>query len=207
MTALRRRMIEDMRVRNLAANTQRVYLQYVRAYAEHFGRSPALLGPEEIRAWQLHLIEAHRSRSTLVVATAALRFLYNVTLKRHLAIEEIVMSKQPRKLPVILSPDEVARFLEAIRSVKYRAGPDDGLRRGLADLGSDPPEGHRHRQSAHGAARRAGQGACRPLRHAFAAAAGDPAQLLVRWPTAALAVPRPLPRSAHRPQYPETRLP
>lgn len=121
MTALRRRMIEDMRVRNLAANTQRAYLQYVRAYAEHFGRSPALLGPEEIRAWQLHLIEAHRSRSTLVVATAALRFLYNVTLKRHLAIEEIVMSKQPHKLPVILSPDEVTRFLDAIRSVKYRA--------------------------------------------------------------------------------------
>ncbi|MEX3901194.1 phage integrase N-terminal SAM-like domain-containing protein [Paraburkholderia sp. BR10954] len=77
MTPLRRRMTEDMRVRNLAANTQRAYLQRVHAFAEHFGRSPDLLGLEEVRAWQVHLIEVQRrSTSTLVVATAALRFLY-----------------------------------------------------------------------------------------------------------------------------------
>lgn len=121
MTPLRLRMIEDMRVRNLAANTQRAYLQQVRAFAEHFKRSPAVLGPEEVRAWQLHLLEVqHRSRSTLVVATAALRFLYTVTLKRDWAVEEIAMSKVPFRLPVILSPDEVTRFLESIRSVKHR---------------------------------------------------------------------------------------
>ncbi|KVQ98751.1 integrase [Burkholderia ubonensis] len=122
MTELRRRMIEDMRVRNLAANTQRAYLQQVRGFAQYFGRSPALLGPEEIRTYQLHLVEVQRrSRSTLVVATAALRFLYTITLKRDWAIEEIPMSKVPRRLPVILSPDEVMRFLEAIPSIKYRA--------------------------------------------------------------------------------------
>src|SRR5258708_20733450 len=105
MTRLRRRMIEDMLVRNLAANTQRAYLQQVRAFAEHFKSSPAALGPEEVRAWQLHLLEVQqRSRSTLVVATAALRFLYTVTLKRDWAVEEIPMSKTPSKLPVILSP-------------------------------------------------------------------------------------------------------
>ncbi|WP_434032744.1 tyrosine-type recombinase/integrase [Cupriavidus sp. a3] len=121
MTALRRRMTEDMRVRNLAANTQRIYLHYVRAFAQHFGRSSELLGPEEVHAWQLLLVESQRSRSTLVVATSALRFLYHVTLKRDWAIEEIAASKRPRMLPVILSPDEVMRFLESIPSVKHRA--------------------------------------------------------------------------------------
>ncbi|WP_196251564.1 phage integrase N-terminal SAM-like domain-containing protein [Cupriavidus necator] len=121
MTTLRRRMTEDMRVRNLAANTQRAYLQYVHAFAQHFGRSPEFLGPKEVHAWQLHLVEAQRSRSTLVVATAALRFLYHVTLKRDWAVEEIATSKKPRMLPVILSPGEVMRFLESIRSVKHRA--------------------------------------------------------------------------------------
>ncbi|WP_042298645.1 tyrosine-type recombinase/integrase [Paraburkholderia bannensis] len=121
MTALRRRMIEDMRIRNLAANTQRTYLQQVSNFSQYFGRSPALLGPEEIRAYQLHLVEVQRrSRSTLVVATAALRFLYSVTLKRDWPIDEIPMSRVPRRLPVILSPDEVMRFLESIRSAKHR---------------------------------------------------------------------------------------
>jgi hypothetical protein len=74
MTPLRQRMVEDMRVRNLAANTQRAYLQQVSAFAKHFGRSPATLGPEEIRAWQLHLVEVRQlSRSTLVTARSRYR--------------------------------------------------------------------------------------------------------------------------------------
>ncbi|MEX3816666.1 tyrosine-type recombinase/integrase [Paraburkholderia sp. BR13439] len=121
MTPLRRRMIEDMRVRNLAPNTQRAYLQQVNNFARHFGRSPELLGPEEVRAWQVHLTEVQRrSSSTLVVATAALRFLYHVTLKREWAVEELPIARTPRKLPVILSQEEITRFLEAIRSVKHR---------------------------------------------------------------------------------------
>ncbi|WP_250487060.1 tyrosine-type recombinase/integrase [Caballeronia sp. GaOx3] len=121
MTPLRQRMIEDMRVRNLTANTQRSYLLYVGAFAGYFQRCPTLLGPEDIRAWQLHLIDQKRSRSTLLVATSSLRFLYNVTLKRDWGIEEIAAAKVPRKLPVVLSPEEVAHFLQAIPSVKHRA--------------------------------------------------------------------------------------
>ncbi|OWJ55942.1 tyrosine-type recombinase/integrase [Paraburkholderia caledonica] len=122
MTPLRQRMVEDMRVRNLSANTQRTYLQQVGAFAKHFGRSPATLGPEEIRAWQLHLVEVRQlARSSLVTATAALRFLYTVTLKRDWAVDDIVMSKKPRTLPVILSREEVTHFLESIRSFKHRA--------------------------------------------------------------------------------------
>jgi integrase/recombinase XerD len=121
MTPLRQRMVEDMRVRNLSANTQRAYLQQVRAFAKHFGRSPATLGPEEIRAWQLHLVQVRQlARSTLVTATAALRFLYTVTLKRDCAVDDIVMSKKPRTLPVILSREEVTISLESIRSFKHR---------------------------------------------------------------------------------------
>ena len=121
MTALRERRVEDMRVRNLAANIQRAYLQHVARFAKYFGRSPTLLGPEEIRSYQIHLIEIEqRSRSTLVVATAALRFLYIVTLKRDWSIDEIPMSKVPLKLPQVLSADEIIRLLESIRSIKHR---------------------------------------------------------------------------------------
>jgi integrase/recombinase XerD len=110
-----------MRVRNLAANTQRAYLQQVSAFAKHFGRSPATLGPEEIRAWQLHLVEVRKlSRSTLVTATAALRFLYTITLKCNVTVDDIVMSTKPHTLPVILSREEVTAFLESIRSLKHR---------------------------------------------------------------------------------------
>ncbi|WP_081772096.1 site-specific integrase [Paraburkholderia nodosa] len=107
MTPLRRRMIEDMRVRNLAANTQRLYVSYVSAFARHFGRSPELLGPEEIRARQLHLVDAQRSRSTLVLATAALRFLYTVTLNRgyvHAAIPLYLVSYLSDFRILIVSP-------------------------------------------------------------------------------------------------------
>ncbi|SOE74721.1 Site-specific recombinase XerD [Burkholderia sp. OK233] len=122
MTPLRKRMVEDMRVRNLSANTQRAYLQQVSAFAKYFGRSPETLGSDEIRAWQLHLIEVRQlSRSTLVTATSALRFLYTVTLKRNLTVESIVMSTKPSRLPVILSREEVSCLFEAIPSLKYRA--------------------------------------------------------------------------------------
>jgi integrase/recombinase XerD len=121
MTPLRQRMVEDMRVRNLATNTQRAYLQQISAFAKHFGRSPAMLGSEEIRAWQLYLIDVRKlARSSLVTTTAALRFLYKVTLKRDVAVDDIVMSKRPRTLPVILSREEVTAFFESIRSLKHR---------------------------------------------------------------------------------------
>src|SRR5471032_9267 len=83
MTALRRRMLEDMRIRNLAPNTQRVYLQYVSAFAKHFGRSPDQLEPEQVREFLLHLSDARAlSAPTICVVGAALRFLYRVTLRR-----------------------------------------------------------------------------------------------------------------------------
>lgn len=122
MTPLRQRMLEDMGIRNLAENTQSAYLQQVAAYSRYFDRSPDQLGPEEIRTYQLYLMEVRAlTPSSICVATGALRFLYRVTLKRTWAVEEIPMPKRPRKLPEILSPEEVMHFLNAITNHKHRA--------------------------------------------------------------------------------------
>jgi len=122
MTPLRQRMLEDMGIRNLAENTQSAYLQQIAAYSRYFNRSPDQLGPEEIRTYQLYLMEIRAlTPSSICVATGALRFLYKVTLKRTWAVDEIPMPKRPRKLPEILSPKEVMHFLNAITNHKHRA--------------------------------------------------------------------------------------
>lgn len=122
MTRLRQRMLEDMAVRNLAENTQSAYVQQVVAYARHFHRPPEELGPEAVRAYQIHLTQTRMlSPSSVSVATGALRFLYNVTLKRGWGMEEIPMPKRPFRLPVILSPEEVMHFLDSVDNTKHRA--------------------------------------------------------------------------------------
>jgi len=123
MTPLRQRMIEDMQVRNLAPHTQDTYVLHVALFARHFRKSPELLGPEEIREYQLYLTNQRRlAPSSIVVTTAALRFLYNVTLKKgwNLAAS-IPAPKQPKKLPVVLSRAEVVHFLSCIEDIKHRA--------------------------------------------------------------------------------------
>ena len=101
MTPLRRRMIEDMRIRNLSPQTQRVYVEQVSRFARHFGLPPEQLGQEEIRAWQVYLVEERRlAASSISVAVAALRFVYAVTLKRPWVVEDdIPTSRQSKKLP------------------------------------------------------------------------------------------------------------
>ena len=122
MTPLRRRMIEDMRIRNLSPQTQRAYVEQVSRFARHFGQPPERLGQGEIRAWQIYLVEERRlAASSISVAVAALRFVYTVTLKRPWIVEDdIPTSRQPKKLPVVPSPAEVARFLDAVKSPKHR---------------------------------------------------------------------------------------
>jgi integrase/recombinase XerD len=122
MTRLRQRMIEDMQVRNLAPDTQRSYLQQISQFAQHFDKSPEILGPDDIRAYQIHLAqERHLSASSILVAVAAIRFLYKTTLKRNWNIDEVIPAcRKPQKLPVVLSPAEVGRFLDAVESLKHR---------------------------------------------------------------------------------------
>jgi integrase/recombinase XerD len=106
MTPLRQRMTEDMQLRNLGPHTQRAYLQYVSQFAGHFHKLPELLGPAEIRAFQLHLgRERQLAASSVGVAVAALRFLYKVTLRREWDLDDVIpTSRRPQRLPVILSP-------------------------------------------------------------------------------------------------------
>ena len=123
MTSLRQRMVEDMQVRNLAANTQDSYIRQVSLFARYFNQSPELLAPEQIRAYQLYLTnEKKLATGSIVIAVSALRFLYNVTLKKGWSFEEVIPApKKPQKLPIVLSPEEVLAFLDCVRSRKHRA--------------------------------------------------------------------------------------
>jgi site-specific recombinase XerD len=115
-------MIEDMQIRNMASHTQRVYVEHVVRFARHFRKSPEHLGPDEIRSWLLHLRQDKRlAASSTIVAVSAPRFFYTVTLKRRWVVEDdIPASRQAKKLPVVMSPDEVARFLGAVDNLKHR---------------------------------------------------------------------------------------
>jgi site-specific recombinase XerD len=114
-------MLDDMQIRHLAASTQRTYVEHVARFARHFGRSPADLGPEEIRAYQLYLAtDKQLASSTIVIAVAALRFLYTVTLQQTWAVTVVIPApKTPDLLPVVLSPAEVVQFLDCVKAPKH----------------------------------------------------------------------------------------
>lgn len=122
MTFLRKRMLEDMQVRNLSSNTQSSYVQQISLFARYFGKSPEVLGPENIRAYQVYLTnEKKLSPGSILIAVAALRFLYKVTLKKEWTFEDVIPTpKKPQKLPIILSPEEVLNFLGSVRTVMHR---------------------------------------------------------------------------------------
>ncbi len=121
MTPLRERMLHDMEIRNFSRNTQLSYLQQVSSFAKYFQRSPEALGPDEIRAYQVYITtERKLAPGSLSIVASALRFLYKVTLKRDWVDAEIPLPKAPFKLPVILSREEVAHFLDSVGSLKHR---------------------------------------------------------------------------------------
>ncbi|MFB0565598.1 MAG: tyrosine-type recombinase/integrase [Candidatus Aminicenantaceae bacterium] len=121
MTKLRKRMWEDMRIRNLSLTTQKKYLAQVAAFANHFHKSPQLLGIEDIRVFLLYLAREKKfSSSSINVTVSALRFLYKVTLGCKWDIEKIHFARREKKLPVVLSPEEVAQFLKAVKSRKHQ---------------------------------------------------------------------------------------
>src|SRR3954469_4038159 len=120
ISPLRRRMLEDMTVRNLSPATQQSYIYAVAKFSRHFGRSPDRLGPEDVRAYQLHLIAQRRSWSHVNQTVSALRFFFGVTLGRPDANERIIAAREPQRLPMVLSGEEVVRFLEAVPSLRNR---------------------------------------------------------------------------------------
>jgi integrase/recombinase XerD len=120
ISPLRRRMIEDMTVRNLSPATQQSYLNAVSKFSRYFGRSPDRLGLEDVHAFQVHLVATGISWPAVNQIVCALRFFYGVTLGQAIVPERIAYAREPSKLPVVLSTDEVVRFLEAIPSLKSR---------------------------------------------------------------------------------------
>src|SRR5262245_26628187 len=113
MTPLRQRFLDDLRLRNYSPRTLEAYVAGVARFARHFGRSPDLLGPEEVRAFQLHLLERRVSWSQFNQTVCALRFFYGVTLGRPEQLPLIPYGKRPKTLPCVLSPAEVVRLFEA----------------------------------------------------------------------------------------------
>jgi site-specific recombinase XerD len=115
-------MIGDMQVRNLSPHTQASYVQQVSLFARHFRQSPDALGPEEIRTYQLYLTNERKlATGSILIAVAALRFLYKVTLNKEWVWEQTIPApKKPQTLPIVLSPEEVLRFLACVPGLKHR---------------------------------------------------------------------------------------
>ena len=121
ISPLRRRMIEDMTIRNFSADTQRNYIRAVKNLAIFLGRSPDTATPEDLRLFQLHLTENRVRPPTINATVSALRFFFNVTVDRPDVTRPLTSVAEPRKIPVVLNPDEVVRFLEAAPGPKYKA--------------------------------------------------------------------------------------
>jgi len=111
-----------MQVRNLSPHTQTCYVQQVSLFARHFRTSPDVLGPEDIRSYQVYLTnEKKLAPGSILIAVAALRFLYRVTLHKDWSFQDIIPApKKPQKLPIILSPEEVRHFLAGVVNPKHR---------------------------------------------------------------------------------------
>ena len=172
MSPLRRRMIEDMTIRNLSPATQQSYLYAVAKFSRHFSVPPAQLGTEQVRAYQLHLIAQKRSWSHINQVACALRFFYGVTLGQKEAVARIVSGREPEKLPPVLNPEEIVALSGSGCGLAQPCCADDRLCGGSAGRRGCAPEGLRDRQHADVDPRRARQRRQRPLRDAVAAPAG-----------------------------------
>jgi len=121
MTPLRQRYLEDLQLRNYSVKTQQVYVECVSLFARHFNKSPELLGPEQIRDYQLYLIHEKRvSWSRFNQTVCALRFLYGATLQKDWIIKHLPFPRKETRLPVILSPAQVSTLLQSISNPRYR---------------------------------------------------------------------------------------
>jgi site-specific recombinase XerD len=121
ISPLRQRMLDDMRMRKLSDKTQSHYIRAVVNLTRFLGRSPDTATAEDLRRYQLHLVEHGRTRTSLNRTITALRFFFGVTLDRLDALAKMSPVREPRKLPVVLSGEEVAHLIEAAGTPKYQA--------------------------------------------------------------------------------------
>src|SRR5580658_1060658 len=121
ISPLRQRMIEDMTARHFAEKAQTDYIRYVKSFAAFLGRSPDTASAEDLRLFQQHMTKTHVSPGVINATVVALRFFFKVTLERDDLVRRLTLVTEPRRVPIVLSPEEVARLLTAAPSVKYRA--------------------------------------------------------------------------------------
>ena len=121
ISPLRQRMLDDMRMRKLSDKTQSHYIRAVVNLTRFLGRSPDTATAEDLRRYQLHLVEHDRTRTSLNRTITALRFFFAVTLERPEALAKMSTVHEPRKLPVVLSREEIARLIEAAANPKHQA--------------------------------------------------------------------------------------
>jgi site-specific recombinase XerD len=169
--SLRERLIEDMSLRGFSEKTQRYYIRIVSRFAAFLGCSPDTATPEDIRRWQLHLSQLGTNPPAFNSTVAALRFFFTVTLDRPDLSRKLVRLAYPRKLPRVLSPEEVARLAGGDHLPQAPCGPGSGLWRRPAGRRGRRTQGWRHRQPAHADPRRARQGRAFPPGHAIARSA------------------------------------
>jgi integrase/recombinase XerD len=146
MTPLRQRLIDDLRIRNRSPRTIKAYVRHVAHFARYFGRSPEVLGPEEVRRYQLHLLERKASWSAFNQCVSGLRFLYGVTLGRPEEVPRVPYGRRPKRVPRVLTQAEVLELLQCVRchrdrvvlTTMYATGLriDEALHVGVADIDS-----------------------------------------------------------------------
>jgi len=204
ISPLRQRLIEDMAIRRLGPKTQHEYIRRVKGFADFLGRFPAKATAEDVHRYQLRLASIGATVSTVNATASALRFFFKVTLKRSDLADEVVSVREPRRLPVVLSPEEVGRLLAATTNIKQKASLSPDLRHWPASIGGHIAEAHRYRQGPHGHPGRTGQrqegSVCYPLAQPSRAVARMVARRAQEGMDAsrpALAVSR-LPRAAHQ---------
>src|SRR5882757_5377600 len=121
ISPLRRRLIEDMAIRRLGPKTRHEYIRHVKRFADFVGRSADKATAEDVHRYQLWLASIGTTVPTVNVSATALRFFFKITLKRRDLAEEVVSTREPRRLPVVLSPEEVGRLLASARNIKHKA--------------------------------------------------------------------------------------
>ena len=121
ISPLRRRLIEDMSIRRLHPKTQQQYIRYVKKFADFVGRSAEKATPEDVRRYQVWLGSIGTTVPTVNANASALRFFFKVTLKRSDLADEVVSAREPRRLPIVLSPEEVGRLLTSATNIKHKA--------------------------------------------------------------------------------------
>jgi site-specific recombinase XerD len=120
ISPLRQRLIDDMAIRRLGPKTQHDYIRHVKSFADFVGRSPDKATAEDVHRYQLWLASIGTTVSTVNACTSALRFFFKVTLRRNDLADEVVSVREPRRLPVVLSPEEVGRLLASPTNIKQK---------------------------------------------------------------------------------------